>query len=115
LEDEEMPREDKGAGVGREWALEVARGDLRAARGEVLGCGGGILFFLELHTTVIPVIFSVSVFPGIFAGTLFLNNSAGIPFFLQKEGEVYKEGAEAPPSWEKGGSRQFFEGLPPIF
>jgi len=60
-----MPREDKGAGVGREWALEVARGDLRAARGEVLGCGGGILFFLELHTTVIPVIFSVSVFPGI--------------------------------------------------
>jgi len=38
-----------------------------------------------------------------------LNNSAGIPFFLQKEGEVYKEGAEAPPSWEKGGSRQFFD------
>ena len=28
---------------------------------------------------------------------------------------MYKEGAEAPPSWEKGGSRQFFEGLPPIF
>jgi len=22
---------------------------------------------------------------------------------------VYKEGAEAPPSWEKGGSRQFFD------
>jgi hypothetical protein len=35
--------------------------------------------------------------------------------FLQKEGEVYKEGAEAPPSWKKGGSRQFFEGLPPKF
>ena len=33
-----------------------------------------------------------------FAGTLFLKNSAGIPFFLQKEGKVYKEGAEAPPS-----------------
>ena len=28
-----MPREDKGAGVGREWALEVAGGDLRAGRG----------------------------------------------------------------------------------
>jgi hypothetical protein len=34
------------------------------------------------------------------------------PLFLQKEGKVYKEGAEAPPSQEKGGSRQFFEGLP---
>jgi len=38
-----------------------------------------------------------------FAGTLFLNNSAEIPFFLQKEGKVYKEGAKAAPSWKKGG------------
>jgi len=42
-------------------------------------------------------------------GTLFLKNSAGIPFFLQKEGEVYKEGAEAPAPFL--GKR----GLPPIF
>ena len=43
-----MPREDKGAGVGREWALEVAGGD-RGARGEVLGCawwrGNAYYFF----------------------------------------------------------------------
>ena len=31
-------------------------------------------------------------------GNSFLKNSAGIPFFLQKEGEAYKKGAEAPPS-----------------
>ena len=30
--------------------------------------------------------------------SFFLKNSAGIHFFLQKEGEVYKTGAEAPPS-----------------
>jgi hypothetical protein len=28
----------------------------------------------------------------------FLKNSEEIPFFLQKKGEVYKVGAEAPPS-----------------
>jgi len=82
---------------------------------------------------LVPVIFSVSVFTryqiqpvSVFFGrycctvnfggntflsfreNLFLKNSGGISFFLQKEGEVYKEGAKAPPSQEKGGSRQFF-------
>ena len=33
-----------------------------------------------------------------FSRELFFENSVGIPFFLQKEGEVYKEGADAPPS-----------------
>ena len=49
-------------------------------------------------------------------GNSFLKNSAGIPFFLQKEGEVYKKGAEAPPYRKKGapaifltGSRQSFD------
>jgi len=85
--------------------------------------GWGRRKFLELYTTVLPAVFSVSVFCwyqicgafGIFGrycctvsfggntflrirGTFFLKNSAGIPFFLQKEGEVHKKGAEAPPS-----------------
>jgi len=50
-----------------------------------------------------------------FRGNSFFEKSRGIPFFLQKEGEVYKEGGDAPPSEEKGGSHQFFEGLPPNF
>ena len=40
VEDGERPREDKGAGVGKEWALEVAGGD-RRARGRGVECGGG--------------------------------------------------------------------------
>jgi hypothetical protein len=43
-----------------------------------------------------------------FRGNSFLKKSAGIPFFLQKEGEVYKKGAEPPPFLGK-------RGLPPIF
>jgi hypothetical protein len=45
-----------------------------------------------------------------FAGTLFLKNSAGIPFFLQKEGEVYKKGAEAPLLRKKGAPTNFLRG-----
>ena len=44
------------------------------------------------------VLLYVSFGGNTFAGTLFLKNSAGIPFFSQKEGEVFKKGAEAPPS-----------------
>jgi hypothetical protein len=45
----------------------------------------------------------------------FFEKFRGYSFFSQKKGEVFKKGAEAPPSSEKGGSRQFFEGLPPKF
>jgi hypothetical protein len=44
-----------------------------------------------------------------------LKNSAGIPLFLQKEGEVYKKGAKAPLLRKKGAPAIFFEGLPPKF
>ena len=40
-----------------------------------------------------------------------MKNSAGIPFFLQKEGEVYKKGAEAP-LLRKKGAPAFFLGAP---
>ena len=41
---------------------------------------------------------------------LFLNNSVGIPFFLQKEGEMYKKGAGAPLLRKKGAPANFLRG-----
>ena len=43
-------------------------------------------------------------------GTLFLKNSEGIPLFLQKEGEVYKKGAEPPLLRKKGAPANFLRG-----
>jgi hypothetical protein len=70
-------------------------------------------YFLELYHGVTSSFFSISIllvsdllgFPYFRSVFLYckiwrehLFKIAGIPFFLQKEGEVYKKGAEAPPS-----------------
>jgi hypothetical protein len=44
-----------------------------------------------------------------FAGTLFFENLAGIPFVPQKEGEVYKRGPKPPPSFGKRGLPQILK------
>ncbi len=44
-----------------------------------------------------------------------MKNSAGIPFFLQKEGEVYKEGADDPLLRKKGAPANFLRGSHQIF
>ena len=44
-----------------------------------------------------------------------MKNSAGIPFFLQKEGKVYKEGTDAPLLRKKGAPANFLRGSRQIY
>jgi hypothetical protein len=73
---------------------------------------------VELLTTVVPVIFSVSVFPGTvnfggntflsFRGNSFFEKFRGNSFFSSKGGQSVQRGGRGPPFLGK-------RGLPPIF